>query len=156
MATKTAKKKETPAATKAANTESVTKASEGRPSVEPTDPAPGKPKIDEDAPAGQKVAGGGGSNVYAGHPLVKGIPVVVPVNDSIQVDVELVEGLAVAAAVVPGAPEMVANAQAEYSVENQTWEKGDIKSFHENQGELQIDVVQDDGTVKTERHRADA
>lgn len=125
--------------------------------VEPADPAPGKPKVDETAPPGAKLAGGGGSNVYGTQtPLIKGIPVVVPVNEGSVLDPSnLVEGVALAAPVVSGSPEMISNAQAEYAVDHQQWAEGDIKSIHSNQGEIQVDVVDSDGTVKTERHRAD-
>jgi hypothetical protein len=141
---------------KTVNTGSTTK-TEGvdRPSVEPTDPAPGKPKVNEDAPIEQKLADGGGAPVFMNSPLVRGIPVVVPVAEGVEVQGETVLGVALAAPVVPGAPEMIANAQAEYQVENQNWKAGDIKSIHEGQGEVQLDVVQSDGTTKTERHRAD-
>lgn len=127
----------------------------GPPSVEPLKSDPKAKSVEEDAPVGQKVADGGGAPVFANHQLVKGIPVVIPVTEGLHPDVKLTEGLAVAAAVVPGAPEMIANAQAEYAVENQSWKAGDIKSIHYAQGEVQIDKVGKDGQVETERHRAD-
>jgi hypothetical protein len=130
-------------------------AASGPPSVEPLKSDPKAPSIEEGAPIGQKVADGGGAPVFANHQLVKGIPVVIPVTPGLHPDTELVEGLAVAAAVVPGAPEMIANAQAEFAVENQTWKAGEIKSVHYNQGEVQIDTVGKDGQVETQRHRAD-
>lgn len=123
--------------------------------VEPKDPAPGKPKVDESAPPGQQLAAGGGSEVFMNTPLVRGIPVVVPVVEGVETDAETVMGVALAAPVVPGVPEMISNAQAEFAVENQDWKKGDVKSVSWNNGETMVDVVQDDGTVKTERHVSD-
>jgi hypothetical protein len=156
---------DTKAETKAADTATTTSSklaggatpgsASGPPSVEPLKSDPKAKSVEEDAPTGQKVADGGGAPVFANHQLVKGIPVVIPVTPGLHPDTELVEGLAVAAAVVPGAPEMIANAQAEFAVENQTWKEGDIKSVHYGQGEVQIDRVGKDGAVETERHRTD-
>lgn len=128
---------------------------EGKSPTEPVDTAPGKPKVDEDAPTGQKLAGGAGSAVFMNTPLIKGVPVVVPVVDGMVPPDNLVEGVAVAAAVVTGAPEMIANAQAEFAVENPNWAEGDIKSVHYGQGEVLIDKIDKDGSVRTERHRVD-
>lgn len=125
---------------------------------EGTDPTVGEEKVDEGADPGAIVAAGGGSEVFAGHPLIKGIPVVVPVNDTAGFDPKkLVLGLAVAAAVVPGAPEMIANAQAVQSVEDQDWKAGDIKAVHEvpGGGEMIVDRVGEDGVVRSERHAVD-
>lgn len=141
----------------AGNRKSVEKAP-GPKGPEGTDPTVGEEKIDESADPGAIVAAGGGSEVFAGHPLIKGIPVVVPVNETAGFDPKkLVYGLAVAAAVVPGAPEMVANAQAVQSVDEQDWKEGDVKGIHDvpGGGEVVIDRVGDDGVVRAERHRTD-
>ena len=125
--------------------------------TEPKDPAPGKPKVDEDAPADQKLAGGTGLQTFAASmPLIQGIPVVVPVGEASGIDpANLVMGVVLGAPVAPGVPEMIGNAQAEYAVEHQDWNEGDVKSVSFNQGETLIDRVQEDGSVKTERHRSD-
>lgn len=128
------------------------------PQTAPSDKAEGKPKIEEGAPSTEKIAGGGGSNVYKDAPLIEGIPVVVPINQGHKTDAKLVFGVALAAPVVEGVPEMIANAQAEASVdEAAVLNPGDIRSIHDNgNGEVQVDVVNDDGVVEAQRHNVDA
>ncbi len=105
------------------------------------------PKIAEGASSGQKIAGGGGGDVYAGAPLVRGIPVVVPVNDELaeEIDAELVMGVALAAPVVEGVPEMIANAQAEVSLEATDDKPGDVKGFSFSNGEVLVAIIDEDG-----------
>lgn len=137
--------------------ESVTKTETGKPSVEPADPAPGKPKVDETAPPGQKLADGGGGPVFMNTPLVKGIPVGVPVNEGTIEDKYLTEGVALAAPVVPGTPEMISNAQAEFAVENPTWKKGDlVGAHHVNDSEIHLDIIDSDGSKVTKKFRGDS
>lgn len=117
-------------------------------------------RIDPGAPNDTKIAFGGGMEVFTSSPLLKGIPVVVPLSDALRsqgyAEKDLVEGVALAAPVLDGAPEMIMQGQQD-SVPVPEKKPGQVVGVHDVPGanQVQVDVVGKDGTVESQIHEAD-